>query len=117
MPASTRRSGERTRSARDPLRSKWASATRQLIRAALALFMLQVTAQGLAQDARVIMVTGDVHLVRDLGGTSTRSPLATGQDIRVGDLVATGGQGRAQLRFRDGPVVSTPPGTHFRTDE
>jgi hypothetical protein len=79
--------------------------------------MLQVTAQGLAQDARVIMVTGDVHLVRDLGGTSTRSPLAIGQDIRVGDLVATGGQGRAQLRFSDGAVVSMQPGTQFRIDE
>ena len=74
--------------------------------------MLQVTAQGLAQDARVIMVTGDVHLVRDLGGTSSRSPLATGQEIRVGDLVATGGQGRAQLRFSDGAVglaMASPP--------
>ena len=79
--------------------------------------MLQVTAQVLAQDAREIMVTGEVELLRELGGTSSRSALAIGQDIRVGDLVSTGSQGRAQLRFSDGAVVSMQPGTQFRIDE
>jgi len=42
------------------------------------------------------------------------APLAKGQDVEKGDTVVTGAQGRAQIRFSDGGLVSLAPGTEFR---
>ncbi|HPU52289.1 MAG TPA: FecR domain-containing protein, partial [Burkholderiaceae bacterium] len=117
MSASTRPSGERAGSARAALFFKTVTGHGCRAMAALAFAALMLPLIALAQDARVIMVSGEVQLVRDGGGTSSRVAVSQGHEVRAGDLVITGVQGHAQLRFSDGAVVSLQPRTEFRIDE
>lgn len=64
--------------------------------------------------ARVDFVAGSVVAVSAAG---TQRNLSKGAEIGNGEAVVTGGQGRAQLRFSDGGMVSLQPGTEFKIDD
>ncbi|MGH8663244.1 MAG: FecR domain-containing protein [Burkholderiales bacterium] len=66
-----------------------------------------------AQVARVQFANGQVSAT---GSDGTVRSLARGAAITEGDTVSTE-QGRAQLRFADGALVSLQPRTTFRIDE
>lgn len=68
----------------------------------------------LAVDAaRIEFTAGEV---RALGADGTSRPLARGAHVASGDTVDTG-NGRAQMRFSDGSLVSLQPQTQFRIDQ
>src|SRR3569832_165897 len=56
---------------------------------------------------------GDANLQR---GNSS-DPLARGRSIESGDMIVTGPNGQAQIRFTDGSLVSLRPNTQFRVTE
>ena len=67
------------------------------------------------------MASGDVRIV-DAGSDAT-SPATNGQttpsgrSARTGQMVVTGSHGRAQIRFRDGALISLQPESRFRIDQ
>src|SRR6478672_6889332 len=61
---------------------------------------------GIAQFA-----TGDVVLRRADGKSD---PLVKGRDIESGQAIVTGTNGRAQVKFTDGGLVSLQPNTEFK---
>lgn len=63
--------------------------------------------------ASLDFAVGDVQAVSSAG---VARPLAKGGRINAGDTVRVG-DGRAQLRFDDGALVSLQPNTDFRIDE
>lgn len=65
-----------------------------------------VAAAGVAQ-----FTTGEVSLRRTDGKTDA---LVKGKDIESGQAIITGPDGRAQVKFSDGGVVSLQPGTEFK---
>ncbi|MFP5406442.1 MAG: FecR domain-containing protein, partial [Gammaproteobacteria bacterium] len=72
----------------------------------------------MAAGAVVIALSGSVVAERSLPGGSTESrTLRARSELTQGDLVRTGKDGRAQLRFSDGGLVSLQPATEFRIDE
>ncbi|MGB1109642.1 MAG: FecR domain-containing protein [Gammaproteobacteria bacterium] len=87
-----------------------------LLSMALALFSLPSQAQSNAPDVagRVIMSFGKVLLVPADGN---KRLLKRGDLLRSGDRVITQGSGYAQVRYRDGALMSIRPGTDFRIDE
>ncbi|MDO4637155.1 MAG: FecR family protein, partial [Lautropia sp.] len=73
---------------------------------------------------RLILASGHVHIIdteteatehRD--GSPAGRPAQTGDWLRAGQLVATGPNGRAQIRFRDGALISLQPDSRFRIDQ
>lgn len=66
-----------------------------------------------AEVARVQFTTGQVNATGTDGRVRT---LARGADVNEGDTVNTE-QGRVQLKFNDGALVSLQPRTAFRIDE
>lgn len=79
---------------------------------AAAGFLAPMTA--LAQGAaKADFVSGPVMAI---GADGTQRPLPKGGEVRSGETVATG-EGRAQLNFTDGSIVSLQPKTEFRVDE
>lgn len=83
--------------------------------ALLAALATVYPALGLAAGgARVDFVAGSVVAVTNNGASR---PLGRGAPIGAGDTVRTGNDGRVQLRFDDGALVSLQPQTEFRIDD
>ncbi|WP_298208615.1 FecR family protein [Acidovorax sp.] len=81
-------------------------------KARLALLMSMVAAwplTGLAAAGLVQLTAGDVQLRRG----DNLSRLAKGAELDGGDVVLTGNEGRAQIRFSDGGLVALYPGSQF----
>lgn len=77
--------------------------------------MLAVVSAALAQSAmantgRVDFTIGSVN-VTDASGRV--QPLTRGAEVRSGDKISSGNDGRAQIRFSDGAYVSLQPNTEF----
>ncbi|HMN82382.1 MAG TPA: FecR family protein, partial [Burkholderiaceae bacterium] len=84
----------------------------------LAAGLLWTTGAALAADATVLVASGAVNRVRIAAdGTRTAVRLRASDELSQGDLVQTMADGRAQLRFTDGAIISLQPGTEFRIDE
>lgn len=80
--------------------------------ARLALLMSMVAAwplTGLAAAGLVQFTVGDVQLRRG----ETLSRLSKGAELDGGDVVLTGTEGRAQIRFSDGGLVALYPDSQF----
>jgi hypothetical protein len=72
----------------------------------------QSPSDGLPPDAaRVLLSEGATMLVR---GTSYSTPVRPEVPIRSGDRIRTGADGRVQLRFTDGALISLQPDSEFR---
>ncbi len=86
----------------------------RLTRTAAALILLAspliVQAAG---AARIDFAAGNVSAVSPSG---TQRPLGKGSEVAAGETIATGDNGRTQLRFADGAQVSLQPKTEFRID-
>lgn len=67
-----------------------------------------------AGGARVDFAVGNVVALASNGASR---PLGRGAAIGSGDTVRTGSDGRVQLRFDDGALVSLQPQTEFRIDD
>ncbi len=80
-----------------------------LVMALAAVYPLSATAAVSAGVAQFI--AGDVNVRRPDGGTA---PLAKGKDIESGESILTGVNGRAQVRFTDGGLISLQPNTEFK---
>jgi hypothetical protein len=65
-----------------------------------------------AAAARIEFATGNVVAVSSAG----QRPLARGAELNAGETINTG-DGRAQLRFADGAMMSLQPQTEFRIDD
>lgn len=66
-----------------------------------------------AAAARVDFAAGSVQAVAPSGTTRT---LGKGAEVLAGETIRTGDDGRAQLRFADGALMSLQPKTEFRID-
>jgi len=66
-----------------------------------------------ADNGTTVFVSGPVGVIQASGRVGS---LAKGNDIKVGDLVRVGPNGRAQIRFPDGAYLSLMPGTELRVD-
>ena len=89
-----------------------------LLRIVAAALLLQTLPAGAAtSDALVLMVTGDVRVLRSARDWTSMRPLARGDTLQSGDTIVTGDDGRAQLRFSDGALVTLQPRSRFRIDE
>ncbi len=66
-----------------------------------------------AGTVRLDFAVGSVVAVTPSG---TQRPLAKGADVFSGETIRTGPDGRAQLRFDDGAMVSLQPQSEFRLD-
>ncbi|MES2413636.1 MAG: FecR family protein [Pseudomonadota bacterium] len=80
-----------------------------LVLALSAVYPLSATAAVSAGVAQFI--AGDVNVRRPDGGTA---PLAKGRDIESGESILTGINGRAQVKFTDGGLISLQPNTEFK---
>lgn len=67
-----------------------------------------------AADVTALMASGDVRFVNAAGQSR---PAVRGGELAPGERVETGANGRVQLRFSDGGLVSVQPDTTFRVDE
>src|SRR5688572_17693902 len=54
-----------------------------------------------AEDGRALVVTGRVMLERASPGAFSNTAVLAGSEIRRGDLIRTGNDGRVQIRFSD----------------
>lgn len=77
----------------------------------LAVFSLQ--AQAANHAAKVLFSSGDASK----SGVQGSSQLNKGDDIFAGETVNTGKDGRVQMRFTDGGLVSLMPGSSFAVDQ
>jgi hypothetical protein len=77
------------------------------------VFLLAVAGEALAQAANVVFSTGSATVIA-LDGTARRAERGT--VLQVGETVDTG-DGKAQLKFRDGATLSLQPGTQFRVEQ
>jgi len=66
-----------------------------------------------AGAARIDFSSGQVMAVSTSGG---QRAVTKGAEIANGEAVVTGTEGRAQLRFSDGAMISLQPGTEFKID-
>lgn len=64
--------------------------------------------------ARLDFAHGEVRALSPLGQIRQ---LAKGSELQSGETVQTGRDGRAQLRFSDGGMLSLQPGSEFRLDD
>ncbi len=77
------------------------------------VFLLTVAGGAFAQAANVVFSTGSATVIA-LDGTMRRAERGT--VLEVGETVDTG-DGKAQLKFRDGATLSLQPGTQFRVEQ
>jgi hypothetical protein len=68
---------------------------------------------GPVDAAQVLRSEGTTMLVR---GASYSTPVRADVPIRNGDRIRTGTDGRVQLRFTDGALISIQPGSDFRVE-
>lgn len=95
-----------------------AASCRWLLQAIAALLLMQlVPAAAASSDALLLMVTGDVRVLRSARDWTSMHPVARGDALQSGDTVVTGDDGRAQLRFSDGALVTLQPRSRFRIEE
>ncbi|MDB5967210.1 MAG: hypothetical protein JWQ72_3710 [Polaromonas sp.] len=80
-----------------------------LVMSLSAIYPLQAIAAASAGVAQFI--AGDVNVRRSDGKTD---PLLKGKDIESGQSIVTGPNGRAQVKFSDGGLISLQPNTEFR---
>jgi FecR protein len=66
-------------------------------------------------SGRAIAMSGEVRIQR--AGANEPVELKSGDEVRNGDLIITGGQGRLQLRMVDGALFSLQPSTQFRIEK
>ena len=74
----------------------------------------QAAEQGTEQVGRVIITAGAVQASADGGRTRE---LQRGDAVEVGDTITTDAEGRTQIRFIDGGLVSLRPNTEYHIDE
>ncbi len=88
----------------------------RLLAAGLATVAGLAVAQPAALEdaAQVLVSEGDTTLVR---GRSLSTPVRPDVPIRSGDRIRTGEDGRVQLRFADGALVSIQPRSEFHVEE
>lgn len=67
-----------------------------------------------AVAGRVDFVFGTVVSV---GADGRSRPLARGADVNSGEMLQTGANGRAQVRFTDGAYLSLQPNTQFKVED
>jgi hypothetical protein len=68
-------------------------------------------------DAHLILVAGEVELQRSPRGQAAQVLVpVTGTVVQAGDTLITGINGRVQLRFSDGSLISLQPRSEFRID-
>ena len=77
------------------------------------VFLFTVAGEALAQAANVVFSTGSAIVIAP-DGTTRRAE--RGMVLEVGETVDTG-DGKAQLKFRDGATLSLQPGTQFRVEQ
>src|SRR5262245_26597896 len=80
----------------------------------LALVSAAFAQSALANSGRVDFTIGSVT-VTSAGGQA--QALARGTEIRTGDRITSGVDGRAQIRFSDGGYVSLQPNSDFDIKE
>lgn len=88
----------------------------RLLAAGLVALTGLAVAQPAASDdaAQVLVSEGDTTLVR---GRSLSTPVRPDVPIRSGDRIRTGEDGRVQLRFADGALISIQPRSEFVVEE
>lgn len=84
-----------------------------LLSLGVALLLLPVLTHA-AGAARLDFASGDVQAKAASG---QMRPLVKGSELHSGDTVLTGREGRAQLRFSDGAMVSLQPLSEYRLDD
>lgn len=77
------------------------------------LLLCAVSGQVLAQAASVVFATGAANVI---GVDGKVRKAERGSVLEAGETVDTG-DGKAQLRFRDGASISLQPGTQFRVEQ
>ncbi len=98
-----------------PLR---AARMRVSLRLLLVFFLALPCAQALAIDALVLVSSGAVNAIRTgADGRPVERALRASDEVNAGDQLNTGSDGRVQLRFTDGAIISLQPGSQFRIDE
>lgn len=80
-----------------------------LVVALAAVYPMQALAAVSAGVAQFI--AGDVNVRRSNGKTD---PLVKGKDLESGQAILTGTNGRAQVKFSDGGLISLQPNTEFK---
>ncbi len=80
-----------------------------LVIALSSIYPLQAHAAATAGVAQ--FTAGEVNVRRPDGGTS---PLSKGKDLESGESILTGINGRAQVKFTDGGLISLQPNTEFK---
>lgn len=71
----------------------------------------------IAADGQLLAATGDVRVLRADKGWTAVQPLLRGDTLRAGDTIITGDDGRVQVRFADGALITLQPNSRFRIDE
>src|SRR5690554_3311582 len=77
------------------------------------LLALVLPAQAVTEAASVLFSHGNVVLTNNAGSY----PLEKGAAVSAGDTVITGEDGRIQMRFSDGGLVSLMPNSRFAVEE
>ena len=75
-------------------------------------------AQVTGHEGRLLLVAGDVRVQRGKAPAplEVRRP-GNGDSVAAGDTLMTGVDGRVQIRFSDGSLLSIQPRSEFRIDE
>lgn len=77
------------------------------------ILLFGLAGEAWAQAAAVVFATGNASIIAADGSTRRAergTPLEAGETVDTGD-------GKAQLRFRDGATISLQPGTQFRIEQ
>jgi FecR-like protein len=82
--------------------------------ALMAVISAALANPALANTGRVDFTMGNVNVAH---GDGRVQPLTKGTELRSGDKVSSGVDGRAQIRFSDGAYVSLQPNTEFDIKE
>ncbi len=77
------------------------------------VFLCTLSSQAFAQAANIVFATGSATVV---GADGASRKAERGAALQPGETVDTG-DGKAQLRFRDGASISLQPGTQFRVEQ
>ncbi len=84
----------------------------------LLLGLLAFCGVALANEGRLILVSGEVRLQRTVPGQPVRSLVPeNGTVVTAGDALVTGADGRVQIAFSDGSLLSLQPRSEFRIDD
>src|SRR5690606_34976850 len=83
----------------------------------LLVFVVLFAGPALAADGRVLAAAGEVTVDRPEAAGLQSVAAKAGFELRAGDTIRTGAEGRAQIRLNDGAIFSLQPRTVFRIDE